>query len=551
MKMNPVIVKKFDSSAEEKIFSLFEKTDLELGTTFHSLNIPEHERKQFAEADFVVVSVYGILVLEVKGGRLAVKDGIWIGQKRTGERFPYTESPRKQVETAWAALKKMLQKKSMDIDFQGIIFGFGLMFPDIKLGDIGIELPRKEYFDATDWDKRDLGDWLKKLYLHWRKKTKINKRLTPREVSIVCNAMRQEFDRERSLLSEVSESWDQMIALTEQQYMAVDMILANHQVVIEGGAGTGKTEIASRACQILDSKNKDVLLICRSPVLASFLGHRLKNTRTQVMNFDNLKIRLDRNEIPKFTTLVVDEGQDMLDMDSIEVLDRIFKNGFSGGNWYFFMDPNNQGSLYADFDQGALDYLKDCSTKVPLNRNCRNTRQIAAHTLLYTGSEFGECPINATGLPVIWKDQFYDTQQTQISLIETQLENWVDDEDVRLGEITILSPLRFEDSVASELGKRWRRKIAVINESYGERWTNVQLPFSTIRDFKGLENRYIMLVDMEAIVDDFQATNQLYVAMTRANTVLWMATPNAKKDWFDQRRSENAGAIYDFERQNK
>ena len=546
MKMNPVVVYRFDSNAERKLFTLFEKADLELGTTFHSLNIPEHERKQFAEADFVVVSSRGILILEVKGGRLSVKQGVWYTRDGDGNVDKLKESPLKQVESAWKALIKMLRAKELDVDIDKVNFGFGVMFPDVKLGDVGIELPKEEVFDAIDWDRRVLGRWLEKLYKHWSEKTRKKERRSEHEVAVLSSAMREEFDREKSLLAEVGDSWDQMVSLTEQQYLAVDMILANKQVVIEGGAGTGKTLVAGRACEIMDAKDESVLFVCRSPVLASFVKRRLSKTQVQVLSFASLKRKVQKGNIPQFSALVVDEGQDMLDMESIEILDSLFTEGLVDGRWYFFMDPNNQGSLYAKFDEGALDYLKECSFKIPLTKNCRNTRQIGEHTMMYTGGDIGNCAISSDGLPVLWKDQYYESPESLIELIEAQLGRWIDEESVLPGDIILLSPLAFEESVASRLDKRWRRKIVVINESFGERWMATQLPFSTVRDFKGLENRYVMLIDTAAVVDMPQAVNQLYVAMTRANAVLWMATPVSKRAWFDERRIENAQAVAEY-----
>ncbi|GGQ22806.1 nuclease-related domain-containing DEAD/DEAH box helicase [Shewanella litoralis] len=546
MKMNPMIVHKFESKAEEKLFPLFEKTELESATVFHSLNIPKHERKQFAEADFVVVSTLGVIILEVKGGRVSVKQGVWFTKDGAGNINKLKESPLNQAKSAWEAIRNMLSEKSLGIDLNKVNFGFGVMFPDVKMGDIGIELAKEEVFDAINWDRKNLGRWLEKLYKHWSKKTKKTERLTVHEVEVLCSALRSEFDREKSLLAEVGDSWEQMISLTDQQYFAVDMILANDQVVIEGGAGTGKTLVAARACEILDAKDVSVLFVCRSPVLASFVKGRLSRTRVHVINFASLKSRVEKGDIPKFTALVIDEGQDMLDIDSIEVLDRLFDGGLSKGCWYFFMDPNNQGSLYADIDRSALDYLKDCSFKIPLKRNCRNTRQIAEHTLMYTGGDIGNCPINADGLPVIWKNLNYDSEQAQIELIETQLDQWINEESVSPGDITLLSPCTYEDSVAHKLDKRWRRKIVVINESFGERWMDTQLLFSNIRDFKGLENRYVMLIDNDVLVEQPYSINLLYVAMTRANAVLWMAIPNNKKAWFDQQRIDNALSVLEY-----
>lgn len=548
--MNPISVYKFDSKAEEKLFPVFKRAKLETATAYHSLNIPKHEKKQFAEADFVVVSSRGVLVLEVKGGRLSVKQGIWYTKDGDNKTERLKESPVDQVKSARFALENLLGEKNLNINLNKVNFGFGVMFPDIKLGNIGVELTKEMVFDAIDWDRKNLVRWLEKLYRYWVERTGKSERLTEIEVAELCSALREEFDKEKSLLAEVGESWEQMISLTKQQYMVVDLITANKQVIIEGGAGTGKTLVAVKACREMDAMGHQVLFICRSPVLTSFLRARLKETQVQVMNFTSLKEKVDCGDKLTFSALVVDEGQDMLDMESIEILDSLFDGGMSNGRWYFFMDPNNQGSLYAKQDPDALEYLSSSGYKLPLKRNCRNTLQIAKHTLFYTGGDIGQCQISSQGLPVIEKNNDYETREHLIELVEKQLIKWIDEEDVQLGDITLISPLAYEQSVASQLDKRWRRKITVINENFGERWLDTALTFSTIRDFKGLENKYVMLLDLSEIVGHEEGVNELYVAMTRANSVLWMSIPSNKRTWFNERGLENVTAVSEYVRIN-
>lgn len=544
MRMNPRVVHKFASNAERKIFEAFEKTALDGATVFHSLNIPKHQKKQFSEADFVVVSSRGVLVLEVKGGRLSVKQGVWYTRDGTGNLSDLKESPVAQVTSARISIEDMLREKSLGINLKKVNFGFGLMFPDIKLGDVGIEMTKEEVFDALDWDRNNLGRWLERLYKYWSGRTGRTERLSDHEVRALCGAMRGEFDRETSLLARVGDSWDQMISLTEQQYMAVDTILANRQVIIEGGAGTGKTLVAIKAAKGLASSGRKVLFICRSPVLKSFINSQLMGTNVSVMKFSTLQ-ESDRT-FPNFDSLVVDEGQDMLDMESISTIDSLFEKGMSNGSWYFFMDPNNQSSLYAAIDEEAAEYLKSCGTRVPLSRNCRNTRQIAIHTLIFTGGNIGKCKVLGQGLPVLEKDLDHSSRDHLVALVEAQLARWIDEDGVKPGDIVLLSPLAYEQSCTQQLDKRWRRKITIINESFGERWLDSALPFSTIRDFKGLENKYVMLLDLDALFAHPYAVNELYVAMTRANTVLWMSVPENRRDWFDGRKEENAISLSEY-----
>ncbi|WP_339665579.1 NERD domain-containing protein [uncultured Pseudomonas sp.] len=539
MRVNPSVVYHFESKAEERLFLKFNNIELEEGTAFHSLNIPKHEKKQYAEADFVVLSVHGVLVLEVKGGRISVRDGDWYTENRNGDVSRLKESPVSQVTSAKEALVNLLLEKDLGFDVTKINFGFGVMFPDVKAGDLGVELTKEMVFDAIDMDRDHLKRWLEKLYKYWAERKKIRGKLSSEQVAQLKNALRPEFDKGRSLLAEVDTAWQSLIALTEHQYAAVDTILDNKKVVVKGGAGTGKTLVAIRAAEELDQQRVKVLFLCRNPVLASFLKARLRRTEVLVLDFLAFRERIESGTLQSFDALIVDEGQDMLDMTSIGLLDEAILGGFVDGRWYFFTDPNNQGALYADIEAEALDYLRECSASVPLSRNCRNTRQIALQTLLYTGGDIGRGSIDSEGVPVKTKGLKFSTTGELASLIENQLSEWIDDESVKPGDITILSPLPFEESVVTMIDRRWRRKITVINESFGERWPDTQLAYSTIRDFKGLENKYVMLVDTDKLVESTNSINQLYVAMTRANVLLWLPISDQARSWFDSNMEKN------------
>jgi len=546
MRVNPSVVYHFDSAAERKLFSRFNKTELEGGMAFHSLNIPKHEKKQYAEADFVVVSVHGVLVLEVKGGVISSSNGDWYTENDAGQVNRLKESPIKQVKSAKEALVNLLLEKNLEFDVTKINFGFGVMFPDVKAGDLGVELTKEMVFDAIDWDRNQLRRWLEKLYKYWAERKKITSKLSLDQVSQLKNALRPEFDKGRSLLAEVDTAWQSLITLTEHQYAAVDTIIDNKRVVVRGGAGTGKTLVAVRAAEELDQQGAKVLFVCRNPVLASFLKARLRQTQVIVLDFLALSERVELGRLEDFNVLIVDEGQDMLDMSSIGIFDDALPGGFSDGRWYFFTDPNNQGALYADVEPEALEYLRECSASVPLSRNCRNTRQIALGTLAYTGGDIGRSEMNSEGVPVISKGLHFGSVEELALLIENQLSEWVDSESVKPGDITILSPLPFEQSAANRINQRWRRKVTVINESFGERWPDTQLAFSTIRDFKGLENKYVMLVDTDHLIEMPNAINQLYVGMTRANVLLWLPVSDRAKSWFDSNVARNQSRISEF-----
>ena len=78
---------------------------------FHSVNLPEHQYKQWAEIDFLLISNKGILVFEVKGGRVSRENGVWIHTDRFGRRHEKSEGPDEQAKTAMYSLRDKLEKK--------------------------------------------------------------------------------------------------------------------------------------------------------------------------------------------------------------------------------------------------------------------------------------------------------------------------------------------------------------------------------------------------------------------------------------------------------
>ena len=50
---------------------------------------------------------------------------------------------------------------------------------------------------------------------------------------------------------------------------------------------------------------------------------------------------------------------------------------------------------------------------------------------------------------------------------------------------------------------------------------------------------YIMLVDLDEMSREAEQMSRLYVAITRANAVLWIAVPEDKSELFEEIKGEN------------
>jgi hypothetical protein len=69
----------------------------------------------------------------------------------------------------------------------------------------------------------------------------------------------------------------------------------------------------------------------------------------------------------------------------------------------------------------------------------------------------------------------------------------------------------------------WQRRIGVLSDHAAWRFPFPGLTFATVAEFKGLENRFIALTDVEDLDSSPAALATLYVGMSRAQVQLWIA----------------------------
>ena len=84
---------------------------------------------------------------------------------------------------------------------------------------------------------------------------------------------------------------------------------------------------------------------------------------------------------------------------------------------------------------------------------------------------------------------------------------------IPFGDIVILSPMRYERSIAGVLEKY---PVSTDRLSRQER-----ILFATVQSFKGLESPVVIITDFDSVERDSQK-NLLYVGMTRARSALYI-----------------------------
>ena len=199
----------------------------------------------------------------------------------------------------------------------------------------------------------------------------------------------------------------------------------NEHLIVEGGAGTGKTLLAAEYTRRQLEQGKRVLYLTYNKNLAHHVKHSLpESERLKVINIHALfgeYVPVDVTELQKdpqgyfaqtlpekfydyisqkmndeteaeelqYDLLVMDEGQDILKPLYLYSLDCLLKGGLDKGRWVVFYDEKQ--NIYNPEYQEGMDMLQSYfHTKFKLFVNCRNTVQIGTYSSKASGVAFAE-----------------------------------------------------------------------------------------------------------------------------------------------------------------
>lgn len=545
--------------SERLVFQKLERELPEDWIVLHSLGLPGHETKIEGEADFVVLSPPGIFVLEVKGGKVSCRDGVWT---YSGDfpAFTKRESPWSQAMTALGAVRKSLT--AADNRFNNVLFGYGVMMPFTEFTTRGAEIRPEVLLDRRTF-RQPSGAWLRSLAGYWRDDTNARRpghpctELTPELIAAARRILRPDAETAFSLGSYLSGIDDELIWLTNRQIRAARRMAANPRTIVRGAAGTGKTVIALDRARSLAASGKRVLYLCYNRYLAAavrrsaaggngvspfdvFHAHALYQS---LITKAGLSTRLDDHDpdllfrqlfpdlaleaiittdTPPWDAIIIDEAQDLLLPSCLDVLDLLLAGGLRTGCWHFFLDPM-QNIFGGEVEEQITERLLENNPAIDeLFENCRNTKQIAIQTSIISGVDV---PTDgALAGPDSALHYFADGKDAR-QQIETLVTDLLDG-DVKLSDIVILSSRKFENSVlagAASLAGRplIRPDETCIPEAGG-------ILFCTIQSFKGLERKIVLAIDLEEIGDE--AWSMLhYAGLSRARTLLHVFLSRGKQ----------------------
>ncbi|MEO1930947.1 MAG: hypothetical protein ABGX41_03490, partial [Pseudohongiella sp.] len=388
--------------------------------------------------------------------------------------------------------------------------------PDCEFTQQGVEWDPQLFADKRRY--KEFNSWLKSLIRYWRNKDGKNKEASVEALRAMRDVLRPDVEAVIPLYAQLDTAHDRIDTLTDDQLNWVDVVEANPRVLCSGGAGTGKTFLAIELARRWTSKGLNVALVCKPLWLKSFLQSQYPIAGLTVSTVDGMASAKRRQGIDYFNAVIVDEGQDLLDMDSIDKIDQAIKNGLSDGQWCFFHDINNQSGLLGDLDLEAFDYLKALNpAKVPLNTNCRNTRVILETIKTSLGADMG---VRGAGEGPDIHVVYADSKEEAVMELSRVIDEVIKIGGLSLGQLTLLSPYEYKESIVSELPGNYKQNIQVLDEYSFRKFPAERISFSTIANFKGLENEAIVVVDL---VSPDKCEGDLvnhYVGMSRAKSYL-------------------------------
>lgn len=542
------------SEAEHDVFELLRTQLSPEWTCLHSLGLAEHKHKVWAEIDFVLIGPPGIFCLEVKGGHVARRNGVWTFRNRHGKENIKNEGPFAQVGSAAGALRAFFKKEERSILDAPV--GYGVIMPDVTCDMRGPDVEPDVVLDQSSLDQR-MARFVDRLAEVWTRRFREArgrepKQLTRNQRDRVVSLLRGDFDLVPSLPTRIGWATKELIRLTAEQADLVSRLEENPRVLVRGAAGTGKTVIALEEASRAARRGSRVLYLCFNRLLAGSLQsaaptgvtistlHSLMAALVRDAGLENDLPDADENDLYElffpvlslqalsmptapdpFEMIVLDEGQDLLLDNYLEVLDKLLSGGLGNGRWRVFYDPNQ--NIFNGVGAAAIERLLSLEPTVfPLTVNCRNTEQVAAATAMFSGCAGLESSVQGPKVETLWYQGISDQRRTVSNCVNRLLSRGVRPRDIVILSTKTLGHSCLAHGWAGEVGARLIDLDARNFDDDGA------VRFSTIGAFKGLESDAVVLLD--AVTAASTSRYLTYVGASRARVLLVILLDKAEGD---------------------
>ena len=509
-----------------KQFLQFNKNNLLENETWylkHDYNLSTHpasKGKVEGQIDFILLSKYGILIIEIKGGGLRVDENDqYFSYNKSGEYK--TQNPFNQAKEYTHTLKELIDE-SVFI-YRAVVLpseaGFQLKGPQLE-GYKNLFFSKKNFSNFNDGEDDEA---INKIFFDFlidlakSSRSRILKQLNPSWTAEKINQKRFEKYPElsskklkslKSQLFPVQSSYgynpDRINSeiILKENYEILKGLRRNRKVIIQGAPGTGKTVLAKKFLAENILKQQKGIYYCANKLIKS----KIENTITRDYGIDNSLITFkvysenDVNEdfLNEMEFVIFDEAQEYFNKGLFELIEK-FENELESPKLLVLYDPKqtiiynfNDIAFYTDFyiENGFTHYLFDetyrCGQNeniISLSNDLLNSKDIQPY--LSVSETVGKLKVITE---IIAETKFVKSEQ--IILINSSL----------IEDFKEIAKDYFNDSLEEMV----ESNINILSS---------KIRFTTPIKYRGLENKSVYL-----ITDNLneKAKVQNYVAVTRA-----------------------------------
>lgn len=541
------------SPGEKAIFKrLREDVQSEDWIVLHSLDIAEHRTKISGEADFIcAIPGLGVLCVEVKDHSRVVRDarGIWhLGAKED------PDGPFKQAKEARFAIQKYVV--GADPDLSSVVFWSCVAFTSVNFDQQDSEWHSWQIVNQRDIQQLGIAKCFARVLTNarrflagcpsaaWFKRT--GNRPTRADCIRIGEILRSQFEFFESPRSRLQRSAIDLKRFTEEQFSALDRMESNSRVAFTGPAGCGKSLLALESARRASAAGKKSLLLCYNRLFGNWLKQASEPLGTSVRSGSFHSILLDISKVtpsnaagfwnqvlPKlavdaicnedsetwtFDKLIIDEAQDLLAPEFFDCLDLMLREGLKGGEVEFFGDFENQ-VVYQHSTMSLIEardrYIRDL-TIYRLDENCRNLPRVGdtARVIGRMAKPYSRFLREDDQVDPFIK--YFSNEQQSWELLRWAL-NDARQKGYLNSEITVLFPsiAQFGQS-AIDIGS-YR---LVPYDTFVRLGADCAGSFSSVRRFKGLEARVIIVSGIDDVESD-EGADLFYTACTRTTDIFY------------------------------
>jgi hypothetical protein len=526
------------SVAERLFFAALQEQLDDDYTVIHSvpwLNVRDRHLQQ-GECDFLILHpVFGMLSIETKPGDVHY-DGI-SGMWHRSDGSSLGKDPYLQAQQSSFALHSILCQRVRGWSDSQFAHGHAVVFSEADHIQGRLPSHALPLITLLHGDIKSLPSKLQNILTHYgAPQSKSREEL----IDAAVKALRDVFQLIPTFAGQLERQVDCLRRLTAQQIEVLNLMRDTKRLLIRGCAGSGKTLLALEKAARLSRQGKRVMLLCFNIPLAEWLRTAVEQDELaiDVFHFHDLcrhlaesagleyrepqepDLRSDFYNVvspslleqavscgagPRYDAIIVDEGQDFV------------------ADWWLpieeLLTDSREGVMYVFYDPEQNIFAREFGflvneAKLALDKNCRNTHQIANYVNNLSASAMAPAEFTEEGFAP--EEHVVHSPEEELAAVERIVSELVKKRKFSPSRIVIVGKRRLQNSAYANCAHL--AGVRLIDEAVGEVDPD-GIRYATIYRFKGLEADCVILSGFSEPIEGTLNT-ELYCAASRAKFLL-------------------------------